>query len=822
MSGPLSQTLEEIWLRFDYGKALADLNPRITSRRIYVRCPRCNHQSGWVLPGQTVIRCNRENNCGSTSILAHLIGLTDPPTGEDFKRAVREACKITGVTYPESQEQQKRAQQYQARRTTLDTIWQITNEAFQSVDPFSPSAGYDHLRCRGFRDDFIALHFGYLADPAYLAAVVDTDSLRQLGYVNQDGSFNERWKLRIIIPARDAAGKLVGLIGRTVDPACPPGEKYRYVTDYAPAKFGGFGLDTAKQHKRIILMEGILDVLKARQEGIENAIAAGTNNFGIDNLVSLADYGVREVVAALDADAAGGKGLWSVLNAADQSGDCPEVFVFDNFRGTKDPDEFLARFGRDAFLDGVNNAAHGLRYRARAWRDEYDFTRDGQLTAYIDRCTKYGDSLTDKRARLRLNTYFLPEVAELTGVDLNDIKAITAEQQQKTDANETVVRLRSLLENAAQSLAQGSIDNAIQMAQSAVLLGASASPTQYVSKIPMGSEIIGEVESDLRKYATKEYIGIPNCTLPTLDRLLLGLRGFIILAGSTNVGKTILLGQLALDCVRSNEDVCVLFLTLEMSRKAILHRMWSNLAGTPWVELKDAYREGAAGDFDAIWAARAAIDTIYRRNIRIWHPRTDHTPAIFENIKAEIEDLKRVTGRQRCMVIVDYLDVLPTPPGLERATTTEIEKVLCDNMLDLKEIIGEDNPVLAVSEMRKRKGGEFNNEYHTEDMMGSARKGYASDADLLWNRYTDMALLANFEPLGDFLHRHNKPLDVQEGALKKAEARESVAAIKAYLNRRGLSLSRLHITKVRDGGTKGEIDLTVDYRRNRIVEGLHV
>lgn len=78
-------------------------------------------------------------------------------------------------------------------------------------------------------------------------------------------------KGRIVIPVRNENFKLVGIIGRAVDPERKP--KYLY-SDGLPKKGILFNLPYAKTYKSVIVCEGSLDCMNIYQAGFPNVVAA--------------------------------------------------------------------------------------------------------------------------------------------------------------------------------------------------------------------------------------------------------------------------------------------------------------------------------------------------------------------------------------------------------------------------------------------------------------------------------------------------------------------------------------------------------------------
>lgn len=81
--------------------------------------------------------------------------------------------------------------------------------------------------------------------------------------------FSEK-KGRIVIPTRDEFSRLIGFIGRAVDPDVQP--KYLYSKGF-PRKSILFNLNRAKKFNSVIIVEGSVDAMKIHQAGFPNVVA---------------------------------------------------------------------------------------------------------------------------------------------------------------------------------------------------------------------------------------------------------------------------------------------------------------------------------------------------------------------------------------------------------------------------------------------------------------------------------------------------------------------------------------------------------------------
>jgi phage FluMu protein Com len=192
-------------------------------------------------------------------------------------------------------------------------------------------------------------------------------------------------------------------------------------------------------------------------------------------------------------------------------------------------------------------------------------------------------------------------------------------------------------------------------------------------------------------------------------------------------------------------------------------------------------------------------------------------------ILKEAELLKAETGCTRCMVVLDHIGKLRVPASVEKSGQLEAEKWQMEEALKIREWLAGD-PVLAAVEIRKGKqGGKSDDPVSSEDIMGSSRRAYDADNILIWNRFSDALLYGNFGYAdGQVFNLDTAWEDVDEKELKKPEVKRAIRNIRNTLeNELSTVPGRITIDKVRDGGRKGIFDITVLFKQNRIIEGIH-
>jgi DNA primase len=127
----------------------------------------------------------------------------------------------------------------------------------------------------------------------------------------ESGSTYDRFRSRLMIPIRDARGRVIGFGARALDLGTA-NQGAKYINSPQTALFDKsrtlYGLDLARQaiHRedRVVIVEGYMDVMQAHQAGFANVVAQMGTALTEPQLRQLQRY-TRRLVLALDPDAAG-------------------------------------------------------------------------------------------------------------------------------------------------------------------------------------------------------------------------------------------------------------------------------------------------------------------------------------------------------------------------------------------------------------------------------------------------------------------------------------------------------------------------------------
>lgn len=208
----------------------------------------------------------------------------------------------------------------------------------ETIDKFGiglAPAGWGHML------DYL-VNLGYSEDEVIAAGVA---------VKNDRGNVYDRFRNRLVIPIRDARGKVVGFGGRVLDPNDEP----KYLNSPQSAVFDksrllfGFDLarDAIRKDETAVIVEGYMDVIQAHQAGFPNVVAQMGTAMTETQLKILAPRYAKKIVLALDSDAAGQSATRRSLEtarqtlAADFTGKLSIDIRILQIPNAKDPDDLL-------------------------------------------------------------------------------------------------------------------------------------------------------------------------------------------------------------------------------------------------------------------------------------------------------------------------------------------------------------------------------------------------------------------------------------------------------------------------------------------------
>ncbi|HGZ5030245.1 TPA: DNA primase [Staphylococcus aureus] len=237
-----------------------------------------------------------------------------------------------------------------------------------------------YLQERGFTDALIKERgIGFAPDSSHFCH----DFLQKKGYDielayeagllsrnEENFSYYDRFRNRIMFPLKNAQGRIVGYSGRTYT-----GQEPKYLNSPETPIFQKrkllYNLDKARKSIRkldeIVLLEGFMDVVKSDTAGLKNVVATMGTQLSDEHITFIRKL-TSNITLMFDGDFAGSEATLKTGQNLLQQG--LNVFVIQLPSGM-DPDEYIGKYGNDAFTAFVKNDKKSFaHYKVSILKDE--------------------------------------------------------------------------------------------------------------------------------------------------------------------------------------------------------------------------------------------------------------------------------------------------------------------------------------------------------------------------------------------------------------------------------------------------------------------
>ena len=296
-----------------------------------------------------------------------------------FSEAIKFLANKYGIPIPEKEKTEQEIQREKASKQIYDAN-ALAVKFFQAclLKTEYGKGALDYLSKRGIDANIIER---FSMGLAVGKRGVSTELLAKAGLAvkRDDGSVYDRFRERIMIPIKDARGRVIGFTGRVVGKGEP---KYLNTgeTELFTKRSILFGMDVAfkaaKEKKQIVVVEGHMDAISLHAGSIDWAVASMGTAF-TEQHANLIARVVPEVVFSFDSDEAGLKAAMDAIPVALKAGLEVKVLVVPT---GKDPDEFIRSEGTDAFINLITQASSGVDFQIERTLERNNFsTLEGKV-----------------------------------------------------------------------------------------------------------------------------------------------------------------------------------------------------------------------------------------------------------------------------------------------------------------------------------------------------------------------------------------------------------------------------------------------------------
>ena len=210
---------------------------------------------------------------------------------------------------------------------------------------------------------------------------------------NDNGTYIDRYRNRLMFPICDVRGKVIAFGGRILDDSKIKDPKFpqpKYINSPENVVYSKgrhlFGLNVAKKDsaKKLLIVEGYMDVISLHQRGVTNVVGAlGTAL--TEQQGWLLRKSTEQVILGFDADGAGQTAIARSMEILQKMGCDMRVLQIE---GAKDPDEYIVKFGEGRFKLAMDNAISLVEFKVKNLKKGLNLENTGDKIKFLNEIAK--------------------------------------------------------------------------------------------------------------------------------------------------------------------------------------------------------------------------------------------------------------------------------------------------------------------------------------------------------------------------------------------------------------------------------------------------
>lgn len=326
-------------------------------------------------------------------------------TGVSRERII-EMNKDAARFFHECLKSSKEAQEYVAKRNLSTALIKHFGVGYAPND-FEALA--KHLRSKGYTQE--EMKEGFLCSIS-----------------KKNGRSYDIFRNRIMFPIIDVKGDIIAFGGRTLsnDKA-----EAKYINTNDTPVFNKrrnlFALNYAKNScsEQMILCEGYMDVISLHGAGFTNAVASCGTAFTPDQARLMKKY-TKSAIICFDADEAGQRNADKVFKLLSEVGLEAKLLKVEN---AKDPDEFIGKFGKEAFNRLLNRSRSRFDFKFSSIIAKYNINDVGDK---VKAASELSDLLSVGWSEVERDVYSR-QVAKQLDISLESFKADIKRKMSKNE-----------------------------------------------------------------------------------------------------------------------------------------------------------------------------------------------------------------------------------------------------------------------------------------------------------------------------------------------------------------------------------------------------
>lgn len=371
-------------------------------------------------PSMSVSKEKQIYTCFSCGATGNVFKFIQDYENISFLEAVKKCADIAGINI-----NIKGHKEYHKNQDLYD-IYELSQKFYQNnINSIKGKKAKEYLYNRKLNDEIIK-EFGIgisLNEKDMLSKLLqkkyDEATLLKSGLVNE-GEFDlhDVYRNRIMFPLYNLTGQVIGYNGRVYNgetenkyvnsKETPIFRKRELLYNYHRAK------DWCRISKKVIIVEGPMDVIRCYSIGVKNVVATLGTAFGKEQAVLIRKL-ASEVVLCYDGDDAGLKATKTTIEELEKLGIQPKIVRLEQ---NLDPDEYILTKGADIFLNKINNPLNIMEFKQSLLKRDINLNNSEELARYANNMITEISKINDEV----LKEISINKLSEETKLDKDFIK----------------------------------------------------------------------------------------------------------------------------------------------------------------------------------------------------------------------------------------------------------------------------------------------------------------------------------------------------------------------------------------------------------------
>lgn len=368
----------------------------------------------------------------------------------EFMDACRVVAKQCNFEIPEIQYDETIAE----RKKKTDRMYALLRDAtsYYHNNLKDSQIARDYIAKRQLDDETVkAFGIGYSKDwtgviDALKAKGYTVKEMQESGLIEyKNGKYFDCYAGRLMFPIINSFGSVVGFSGRVLEDkgwakyknTAQTNLGFRFTAkessdffDKSKCLYGIYQLKKLRQAQpltEIILVEGQMDVISLYRNGVKNAVASLGTAFTEQHIRELKRF-CNKIVLCFDGDDAGVKATLRTIEVLLKD---PEIEIYAVHLPDKtDPDEYVLKYGKDAFYKIINSAKYWVEYLIDKYSHDFDISKRDEKTKFVEKSLEVLRKISSVSER----EIYLKMISDISGINASSLNADLGKVEATTNA----------------------------------------------------------------------------------------------------------------------------------------------------------------------------------------------------------------------------------------------------------------------------------------------------------------------------------------------------------------------------------------------------